>query len=89
MTVISFPGSILLTTGLVPILKFLYYYMIGAGGGHIQSPDLGAILSMMGFLTCLVGLVAGRKVMDANESQKKPVNSAKVCFFLTGAVENQ
>ncbi len=58
LRVFFFTGTVLLVTGLIPILRFLFYYMAGDGDGHIQSLILGGILSMMGFLTYLVGLVA-------------------------------
>lgn len=58
LRVFFYTGTLLLTIGLIPILRFLYYYMTGAGDGHIQSLILGGILSMMGFLTYLIGLVA-------------------------------
>lgn len=58
LRVFFYTGTVLLVTGLIPILRFLYFYMIGQGDGHVQSLLLGGILSMMGFLTYLVGLVA-------------------------------
>lgn len=58
LRVFFYTGSLLLVTGLIPILRFLYFYMTGDGDGHVQSLILGGILSMMGFLTYLVGLVA-------------------------------
>ncbi len=53
-----YTGTLLLAVGLTPILRFLYYYFTGDGGGHIQSLILGGILAMIGFLTYPVGLVA-------------------------------
>jgi len=51
-------GSILTFIGLVPILRFLYFYFIGNGAGHIQSLVLGGVFFSMGFITYLVGLLA-------------------------------
>jgi glycosyltransferase involved in cell wall biosynthesis len=51
-------GSILAILGLIPILRFLFYYITGSGMGHIQSLVIGGVLLMMGFLAYLVGLVA-------------------------------
>jgi glycosyltransferase involved in cell wall biosynthesis len=51
-------GSILTFIGLVPILRFLYFYLIGNGAGHIQSLVLGGVFFSMGFITYLVGLLA-------------------------------
>ena len=51
-------GGVLLFIGLVPILRFFYFYIIGLGAGHIQSLVLGGVLLSMGFIACLVGLLA-------------------------------
>ena len=51
-------GSILTILGLLPVLRFLYYYALGEGGGHLQSLILGGVLLMMGFIAFLVGLLA-------------------------------
>jgi hypothetical protein len=42
----------------VPIVRWLYFYFQGAGGGHLQSLVLGAALLVIGFVMLLVGLVA-------------------------------
>ncbi len=51
-------GVVQLLIGAVPIVRFLYFYAIGEGGGHIQSLILGGVLIITGFITFLVGLVA-------------------------------
>lgn len=51
-------GTFLTVLGLLPILRFLYYYVLDTGGGHIQSLLLGTVLLMMGFIAYLIGLVA-------------------------------
>lgn len=38
--------------------RFLYYYLLGMGGGKIQSLILAAVLLLMGFQLLIVGLVA-------------------------------
>ena len=58
LRVFFYLGSALTIIGLLPILRFLYYYAVGEGGGHLQSLILGGVFLMMGFLTYLVGLVA-------------------------------
>ena len=58
LRVFFYLGSVLTIIGLLPILRFLYYYAINEGGGHLQSLILGGVLLLMGFLTYLVGLVA-------------------------------
>ena len=51
-------GTFFAVIGLLPILRFLYFYAIGEGGGHLQSLVLGGVLVMMGFVAYLAGLVA-------------------------------
>ncbi len=62
-------GSIMTVVGLIPIVRFLYFFMIGSGDGHIQSLLLGSTLLILGFLTLIVGFVAdlvsfNRKLME-------------------------
>ena len=51
-------GTFLSVTGILPIIRFVYFYAIGEGGGHLQSLILGGVLLMMGFIAYLAGLVA-------------------------------
>jgi glycosyltransferase involved in cell wall biosynthesis len=44
--------------GMAPIVRFLFYYMMGDGDGHVQSLIIGGALLIMGLMTFLVGLVA-------------------------------
>ena len=38
--------------------RFIYFYMVGDGDGHIQSIILSGILMTTGFLMSVIGLVA-------------------------------
>jgi len=51
-------ATILVVIGLIPIIRFLYFYFAESGTGHIQSLVLGGIILLMGFITYLVGMVA-------------------------------
>lgn len=51
-------GAIIFTAGFLLGLRFLYYYGIGEGQGHVQSLILAAILLLMGFQLGILGLVA-------------------------------
>jgi len=52
-------GGVLLSGALLLGLRFLYFYWLGGGAaGHIQSLILAAILAIIGFQVCLIGLVA-------------------------------
>lgn len=51
-------GSILTVIGVLPIIRFLYFYFGSGGAGHIQSLVLGGAFVVMGFFTYLIGLLA-------------------------------
>lgn len=51
-------GFILVLGGAALIVRFLYYYVIGQGSGHVQSLIIAAILVVLGFQTFLLGLLA-------------------------------
>jgi glycosyltransferase involved in cell wall biosynthesis len=63
------PSTILFALGLLAGLRYLYFVLIGAGAGHVQSVVfaalcliLGAIMLMMGFLADLIA--TNRKLME-------------------------
>lgn len=51
-------GGIASLIGLIPIGRFLYFYMIGDGGGHIQSLVIGAVFLILGVIAIMLGAVA-------------------------------
>lgn len=51
-------GAVLFAIGAFPVLRFLYFFLVGEGDGHIQSLILGGVLVTLGTLTFLIGLVA-------------------------------
>lgn len=51
-------GALAIFAGLLLGLRFLYFYAIGQGDGHVQSLILTAVLLIIGFQTLLIGLVA-------------------------------
>lgn len=55
--------------GLIYAIRFITYYCMGTGGGHVQSLILGCTLIIMGFLTFMIGVVsdviaANRKILE-------------------------
>jgi glycosyltransferase involved in cell wall biosynthesis len=50
-------GVVLTIAGLVPLVRFLYLYSIGQGGGHVQSLVIGGVLVLVGFETMIMGLL--------------------------------
>ena len=51
-------GLALTGLGLLPILRFLYFYLFESGDGHVQSLILGGVLVVIGLTTFLIGLLA-------------------------------
>lgn len=51
-------GGALAILGLIPIMRFLWFWAIGNGDGHIQSLVLGGTLVMLGTVTGLMGILA-------------------------------
>jgi hypothetical protein len=51
-------GGALSFIGLLPITRFLYFYVLDGGQGHVQSLVLGSVMLMIGLTTFLIGLVA-------------------------------
>ena len=51
-------GIVLGLAGAIPILRFLYFYLAGDSGGHVQSLVLGGVLVLMGFIALLFAIVA-------------------------------
>ena len=51
-------GLVMSTLGLLPILRFLYFYAIGEGDGHVQSLVLGGVLLLAGYFTVVVAFLS-------------------------------
>ncbi|MGQ9523130.1 MAG: glycosyltransferase family 2 protein, partial [Anaerolineae bacterium] len=51
-------GGVLIAGGVALGLRFLYFFLLNQGAGHVQSLILAAILTIVGFQVCLIGLVA-------------------------------
>ena len=51
-------GLFLLIGGLIPLVRFIYYFTIGQGQGHIQSLIIGTMLVLLGFITLVIALLA-------------------------------
>jgi hypothetical protein len=69
LRVFTIISGILILGGFILGLRFLYFYVIGQGSGHIQSVILAAVLLIIGFQVFLIGLVAdligfNRKILE-------------------------
>lgn len=58
MKVFVLAGIFSFLIGLLIGLRFLYFYIIGSGNGHIQSLILAAVLMIVGFQLGTLGLIA-------------------------------
>ncbi len=54
----SLIGAAVFGVGFLISLRFVYYYLTGNGGGHIQSLILSAVLMLIGFQVGMIGLLA-------------------------------
>jgi glycosyltransferase involved in cell wall biosynthesis len=69
LRVFTLISLVFLLAGLIGTGRFLYFYVIGQGAGHVQSLILSAVLLIVGFQIFLIGLVAdligfNRKVLE-------------------------
>ena len=60
---------IFFAVGFILGMRFLYYYFVGSGSGHVQSLILMSVLLGMGFQTVLIAFVAdlfsaNRKILE-------------------------
>jgi glycosyltransferase involved in cell wall biosynthesis len=58
LRVFFYIGSLLIALGMLPSVRFLYFFLSGSGTGHIQSLIFAAILFIVGFQVLMIGLVA-------------------------------
>lgn len=64
-------SALALIAGAIPVARFLFYFYVGQGEGHVQSLILGSMLIILGVLVFMVGLVAdiisfNRKLIEKN-----------------------
>lgn len=58
LRVFFYIGCFCIFIGLIPSIRFLFYYFAGKGSGHIQSLIFAAILFIIGVQAFMIGLVA-------------------------------
>lgn len=74
-------GSLIAIIGLLPILRFLWFYMTGDGAGHIQSLVIGGALLVLGTLVAILGMVAdlvaaNRKLIEENLARTRKLEDS-------------
>jgi hypothetical protein len=81
-------GSLVVLAGVLLGARFVYYFVMGNGAGHIQSLILASVLLVVGFQIGLIGLVAdligtNRKLLEEvlyrvrRLEQEQPVSDAE------------
>jgi glycosyltransferase involved in cell wall biosynthesis len=75
-------GSAVLAVGFALGLRFLYYYMNGQGGGHVQSVILAALMLGVGFFLIIGGVIAdlisvNRKLLEKIDYRLRRVELAE------------
>lgn len=58
LRVFSIIGMVLLAAGSTISARFVYFYIVDGGEGHVQSLIFAAVLLLAGFQTVLIGLLA-------------------------------
>lgn len=58
LRVFTWLGTALMLAGMLPVARFLFYWLQGQGTGKIQSLLLGGVLLVLGFVSLLIGIVA-------------------------------
>ena len=51
-------GAVMMLIGIVPIVRFLYFYFSGDGDGHVQSLVLGSMFCTLGYLTLVIAILS-------------------------------
>lgn len=64
-------GAVIAVIGALPIMRFLWFWAIGQGDGHVQSLVLGGSLLVLGVLVAIMGMLAdligaNRKLLEAS-----------------------
>lgn len=70
-------GSFIMVVGILIGFRFVYFFTIGLGTGHIQSLVLSSVLINIGFMTIILGFIAdlisvNRKTLEEIKSKIKP-----------------
>jgi glycosyltransferase involved in cell wall biosynthesis len=51
-------GLIMTAIGLVPIVRFVWFYAIGQGDGHVQSLVIGSLFVSVGYITSVIAFLS-------------------------------
>ena len=58
LRIFSMIGALIALVGMIPIIRFLYFYFFASGAGKVQSLVIGSAMITAGTLTFVMGLLA-------------------------------
>ncbi len=81
LTAFATIGVIMLLIGAIPILRFLYFFLIGDSAGRVQSLILGSMFFVTGYLTLIIALLSdtiatNRQLLEATLERVKRMELA-------------
>lgn len=87
-------GLTALSLGSIGAIRFLYYYLSGNGGGHVQSLILSSILLGVGFQTILTAFLAdllavNRRLMEDVQYRVKKLEYPGTVDYHSGVRKNK
>ena len=79
----GFAGAILFLLGAYPVIRFVYFYFVEGGNGHIQSLIIGSTFMMIGYINVVLGLLGSsigwsRKVSEEALYRIKKIELKKI-----------
>lgn len=91
LKVFTLLSILLILAGILPAVRYLYFFVTEHGGGHVQSLILAAILIIVGVQTFLIGLAAdllafNRKIL---EDMRYRARLAEIKAWKSGTEEKQ
>ena len=74
-------ATLMLAVGVLPIVRFLYFFALGQGDGHVQSLVLGAMFFTVGCMTMVIALLGdtiatNRQLLEATLHRLKRLEYA-------------
>ncbi|MEO0427210.1 MAG: glycosyltransferase family 2 protein [Pseudomonadota bacterium] len=57
-------GALLIVTGMLPVLRFVWFYLQGDGDGRLQSLVIGGVFVVVGVITLTLALLADAVAMN-------------------------
>lgn len=82
-------GGVMILIGLLPVVRFLFLFMVGDGDGNIQSLVLGGVFLLAGYITVILALLSDtiatnrqllervlRRLHDIEMAQDNPAEKA-------------